>query len=307
MSDTQKCDKELPECSTCSRLGKACAYPGRPSQTSTVAPLNQEPGGRVHQQPSVRESRPLSEELQPHRLESEQYQKESPVSSFTAINHPQQPPVLPPDQQSVDPPESQLQIDTRLATSNPPEDHHDSAVSTTSMPPPSKTNLQQMHDQGFGKPATPDVLHPDDHLVIVKETQKRVQEQPDNHQTNINERKAAEKAALNDDWAIDRLSNTLVYIRAGDGWDNITSMDLGSSRDVDYFFTRVSHELEEVVVHLSILLPANVAQLENYVAQIEQGNQAAFEKMLDILLEGIERLGAGRPMRYVLAGTATCQ
>lgn len=315
-SNASKCGKELPTCSTCSRLGKACSYPRRSSPTSAILPSNQGPLGQLHQQYPDGDRRLPLEDLQTSRLESEQFQKENYVPSFTAVNHSKQPLVLPPDQQPVMPPESQLQTSSRLPVSNTPkypiepavEEHPGKAASIPSMPPPPKTAVQQMHEQDVVRPlSAPIVDLSRDDPMIMKEVPRRVEENIGHYQTNIAERKAAWKRALNDEWAIARLSRTLIHIRAGDSWDNIIAMDLGSSRDVDDFFARVSRQLGTLIIHLSILLPGNVAKLDKYVVQIKQGDQVAFERMLGILLEGIGRLGVTQPVRYVLAGTASCR
>lgn len=315
-SNAPQCGKDLPTCSTCSRLGKACFYPRPSSQTSAVLPSNQGPLGQLHQQYPDGDRRLSLEDLQTSRLESGQYQKVDPVPSFTAVNHAKQPLVLPCDQQPVMPPESRLQTSSQPLVSSTPkypiepavEQHPEKAASTPSMPPPPKTAIQQMHEQGFVKPlSAPSVDLSKDDPMIMKEVPRRVEENIGNHQTSIAERKSAWKIALNDDWANTRLSRTLIHIRAGNSWDNIIAMDLGSSRDVDDFFARVSRQLGTLIIHLSILLPGNVAKLDKYVVQIKQGDQVAFEKILGILLEEIGRLGVTQPVRYVLAGTATCR
>ncbi|TLD25774.1 hypothetical protein E2P81_ATG09431 [Venturia nashicola] len=314
ISNAQKCGKELPSCSTCSRLGKACTYTRRSSETSSTPSLNQEQPGQLPQQIADWDRRLLTEDVQASSLgSSEQYRKEWPVSSFTAVNHAKQPAALLFDIQSVLPPENPQQTPSSLPLSNDPEyilkpaveQQPEKAISTPSMLPPPKTTPHQAHEQGSVNPTTtdgPNMSQPEKHLVIVNEAEIEAQTPP----TSFPERKAAWQITLKDDWIISRLANTIIHIRAGDSWDNIITMNLGPTQHIDDFFARVSHRLRSTVTHLSILLPGNVAKLENYVIQITQGDQAAYENMLGILLGGIRRLGVGRPVRYVLAGTATC-
>ncbi|RDI89731.1 hypothetical protein Vi05172_g910 [Venturia inaequalis] len=299
-----KCSKVKPICWACSHLGRDCVYP---VEATTQGGL-----GQLPQQHPDWDRRSPPKEVQTSRLESEQYQKEMPAPSFTAVNHSKHSVVLPPDQRPAMPSESPLQISSQPPASNAPEYSLKSAVEqvpeiavlTPTISPPLKTTLQQMPE--LVQPTVPagtNVLRPEKDLVMVNEVQKY----PNNHQFKLAEHNGSWKTASTEHWAIARLSKTTIHIRAGDRWNNIITMHLGSYGHVDDFFARASRQLGSLVVHLSILLPGNVAKLDKYVIQIEQGDQEAYEFMLGILLEGIGRLGVGRPTRYVLAGTATCQ
>ncbi|KAE9989631.1 hypothetical protein EG327_002432 [Venturia inaequalis] len=296
--------KVKPICWACSHLGRDCVYP---VEATTQGGL-----GQLPQQHPDWDRRSPPKEVQTSRLESEQYQKEMPAPSFTAVNHSKHSVVLPPDQRPAMPSESPLQISSQPPASNAPEYSLKSAVEqvpeiavlTPSISPPLNTTLQQMPELVQPTvPAVTNVLRPEKDLVMVNEVQKY----PNNHQFKLAEHNGSWKTASNEHWAIARLSKTIIHIRAGDGWDNMNTMHLGSYGHVNDFFARASRQLGSLVVHLSILLPGNVAKLDKYVIQIEQGDQEAYEFMLGILLEGIGRLGVGRPTRYVLAGTATCQ
>jgi len=102
------------------------------------------------------------------------------------------------------------------------------------------------------------------------------------------------------------LGKTLLHIRAGNGWDNIVAVELGSSRYVSDFLEKVSRNLEvSRIGHLSVLLPSGLAKPGNYVVELEWGRQDTFLVLLDILKKAIMRLGVTRPVRYVLTGTAS--
>jgi len=110
----------------------------------------------------------------------------------------------------------------------------------------------------------------------------------------------------NKDWISSRLGKTLLHIRAGNRWDNIVAVELGSSRNVNDFLAMVSRNLEvSRIGHLSVLLPSGLAKPGTYVVELEWGKQDTFLVLLDMLKKAIVRLGVTRPVRYVLTGTAS--
>jgi hypothetical protein len=113
--------------------------------------------------------------------------------------------------------------------------------------------------------------------------------------------------ADNKNWATSRLARTLMHIRVGDAWDNMICLEIGSSREVSNFFSRVSRQLGVLIEYLSILLPGNIAKLDSYIIRISWGEQKTFESFLNILLKEIMRLGVTRPVRFVLTGTVTVE
>jgi hypothetical protein len=118
----------------------------------------------------------------------------------------------------------------------------------------------------------------------------------------------APTSAYNEDWMSSRLRRTLFHIRLGDAWDNIVTIELGPSRQVDNFLHAVSQCFQvEGIGRLSILVPGNIVKLEKYVIHIEPSRQESFEEFLKVLETGITRLGVTRPLRYVLTATAIRQ
>lgn len=282
-----KCSKEKPMCWACSRMGRECVYPGKDRRL------------------------PL-EDVQVSRPESKQYQRERTVPSFTAVKNPKQTVVIPSHQRPVLPPENQLRGSPQISVSNdseyPNKSDSETPISTPSLPPPPRATVQQMHEPVHPTVRTgTNLLRPEKDLMNLNEFRKTAEAHPSDNQHNFTAPKKSSNLAPNIDWIVSRLASTVVHVRAGDGWDNIISMTLGPSYLVETFFKNVSRQLGTSVTHLSILLPCNVANLDKYVVQIKQGDQVAFKNMLDILVEGIGRLGVERPVRYVLAATATCQ
>lgn len=110
----------------------------------------------------------------------------------------------------------------------------------------------------------------------------------------------------NEDWILSRLERTILRIRVGDTWDKIMSIELGSSRHVSEFLGMISRNLAVGTIEkLSVLLPCNIGKLEKYVLHVEAGKPESFQVLLDTLQNAIVRLGATRPVRYLLTGTAT--
>ncbi|QDS68425.1 hypothetical protein FKW77_010792 [Venturia effusa] len=277
------CDRPNRDDVPCNRV--ECEHTERNALAETTAlessanlPPRQGSHEQVSQQMSEREPRPI-----------EQYRKQGPVPSFAAINHPKQPAVLTPSKQAVWLPEGRVRTASPPLGSDPTGNSNQPAGSyypgkdASAVPPNSKNTPQQTHEQSLTKG---DISH---------------------DWSNAAQQGKTWEFGPEDAWAMGRLASTILHVRAGDAWDNIITMDLGLYRDVNMFFIRVSRQLGCIVTHLSILVPSNVAQLSNYVIQIKHGDQKAYTDMVGTLLDAIERDGVKRPVKYVLAGTATCQ
>lgn len=108
----------------------------------------------------------------------------------------------------------------------------------------------------------------------------------------------ADTSAHTNDWISSRLSRTLLYIRLGNTWDNIITIELGATRTLSHFLDTISQRFQiQGIGRLSILLPGKIVKLDEYAYHIESNNQKSFENVLGILERGIVKIGVTGKMR----------
>lgn len=104
-----------------------------------------------------------------------------------------------------------------------------------------------------------------------------------------------------------QMADTLLFLRLQEKEKLFPAMKLGICLSVNNFFAKVAYHVQvplASILQMAIRLPVDNRMLDEYVLQVEAGNQSHFEDVTRILSDALGRLDSGTvPARYILTVT----
>lgn len=99
----------------------------------------------------------------------------------------------------------------------------------------------------------------------------------------------------------------MLFLRLQDREEVYPPMQLGICLSANDFFAKIAYHIQvpaASVLQIAIRLPVDICELDEYVLQIEAGNQSKFENLTNIISNAVGGLGSGTiPARYILTAT----
>jgi hypothetical protein len=104
-----------------------------------------------------------------------------------------------------------------------------------------------------------------------------------------------------------QITETLLFLRLQGKEERFSPMKLGVCLSINDFFAKIAYHIQvstQSILQVAIRLPVDIGRLDEYVLQIEAGDQSEFEKLVKIILNGLVRNSSTAvPARYILTAT----